>query len=90
MPSIEELKMYLGIDGSHNDSLLADFLNTARDIVEKLLRYQIAVLNPIPASVKDALKHAVGYLYANRENADIPQLEKWLVALIEPLRKKEF
>ena len=90
MPTIAELKTYLGIDGSHQDSLLADFLNTAKEIVEKILRYQIGVLNPIPASVKDALKHAVGYLYSNRENTDYRQLEKWLVTLLEPLRKKEF
>ena len=90
MPSIAELKIYLGIDGNLLDSLLADFLNTATDIVEKILRYPIAKLTPIPGSVKDALKHAVGHLYAHRENADIPQLEKMLVALLEPLRKKEF
>ena len=37
MPTIEEIKIYLGIDGSHNDSLIDDFFISAKEIVEKVL-----------------------------------------------------
>ena len=90
MPTIDELKIYLGIDGGHLDPLLADFLRTAEDMVEKILRYPIGKLNPLPSIVKEALKYCVGVLYANRENADLIQLERTLVVLLSALRKKEF
>ena len=31
MPTVEEMKVYLGIDGSYLDSLLADFIGLAKD-----------------------------------------------------------
>ena len=90
MPTIEELKTYLGIDGSHLDSLLADFLNTAKELVEKVLRYQIAVINPTPSLVKEALKYSVSFLYTNREQANIAELERTLATLLDSLRRREF
>ena len=90
MPTIEELKTYLGIDGSHLDSLLADFLNTARELVEKVLRYKIESLQPMPGLVKEALKYSVGVLYTNRETANIGELELTLARLLQSLRKEGF
>jgi len=90
MPTIEELKIYLGVDGGHLDSLLADFLNTAKELVEKVLRYQIAMLNPIPGVIKEGLKYSVAFLYTNRETANIAELERTLAILLDSLRRKEF
>ena len=90
MPTIEELKVYLGIDGSYLDSLLADFLNTAKELVEKILRYKIGSLQPTPGLIKEALKYAVGFLYSNRENANIAELELTLARLLQSLRKEGF
>jgi len=90
MPTIQELKDYLGIDGGHLDSLLADFLSTAQDMVEKVLRYPIGKLNPLPGVVKESIKYTVGFLYANREQADIASLERTLAQLLSGHRKKEF
>jgi len=90
MPTIEELKNYIGIDGCHLDTLLADFLSTSKELVEKVLRYQIGLTNPMPSLIKEALKYSVAYLYQNRENANFIVLEKTLAALLQSLRKKEF
>ena len=90
MPTIQELKDYLGIDGSQSDSLLADFLKTAQDMVETVLRFPIAKLGELPGAVKEALKYSVAFLYSNRENADIRQLEKTLATLLSGHRRKEF
>ena len=90
MPTIQELKDYLGIDGGQSDAMLADFLNMARGMVENILRYQVAMLNPVPGEVKGAIMQAVDYLYSHRGSADNRFLEKSLMVLLEPLRKKEF
>ena len=90
MPTVEELKTYLGIDGSHLDSLLADFLNTAKEVVEKVLRQQIGLMNPMPSLIKEALRYSVAYMYANRESANFKELEKTLATLLHSLRKEGF
>ena len=88
MPTIEEIKIYLGIDGSHNDSLIDDFLKTAKEIVEKVLRYEIENLEPMPVVIIEAVKYAVGYLYSNRETADFLMLEKTIAIILSHLRKE--
>ena len=88
MPTIEEIKIYLGIDGSYNDSLIDDFLKTAKEIVEKVLRYEIENLEPMPVVIKEAVKYAVGYLYSNRETADFLMLEKTIAIILSHLRKE--
>ena len=90
MPTIEELKIYLGIDGEHLDALLADFLKTAQEHVEAILRYKIATIEPTPQLVKEALRYAVGVLYTSRESANIQELTGALARLLEPLRKQVF
>jgi len=90
MPTLQELKDYLGIDGGHNDSLLLSQLGAAREIIEGILRYQIAMLNPLPHLVKEALKFAVAFLYANREQADMGLLERMLQSMLQSLRKEAF
>ena len=90
MPTIEDLKTYLGIDGGHLDPLLADFLETAKALVEKVLRYQLGILNPLPPLVREALKYSVGYLYNNRDAANLPELERTLATLLHSLRREGF
>ena len=35
MPTVEEMKVYLGIDGDYLDSLILDFINLAQNIIER-------------------------------------------------------
>lgn len=90
MPTIKELKTYLGIDGNCSNSLLANFLKTAKEMVEKILRYPISELEPTPSVINESLRFAVAYLYTNRETANIGELEKTLSAMLSALRKVEF
>ena len=90
MPTLREIKDYLGIDGDYSDPLLNSLLEAAREMAEGVLRYQIALLNPVPSLVKEALKFAVAYLYSNREQGDMGQLERTLRTLLSSLRKEAF
>ena len=56
MPTIEEMKTYLGIDGEWLDSLLADLLNLAQGIIEKVLRYPLSELQEVPPTIKETAK----------------------------------
>ena len=90
MPTLQEIKDYLGVDGGHSDPLLLSQLEAARELVESILRYQIAMLNPVPSLVKEAIKFAVAFLYSAREQADMGVLEKALRSLLSSLRREAF
>ena len=90
MPTLQELKDYLGVEGGHSDPLLNSLSEAARELIESILRYQIALLNPVPQLVKEAHKFTVAYLFSNREQADMQLLERMLRSMLSSLRKEAF
>lgn len=90
MPTLQEIKDYLGVDGGHNDPLLLSMMDASRELVEGILRYQIATLNPMPPLVKEAIKLSTACFFVGREGADIQALEKTLRTMLSGLRKKAF
>lgn len=90
MPTIEEIKVYLGIDGNYLDSLLADFINLAQGIIEKTLRYPLSELETIPPTIKETAKYIVSAYYTNREQTNSKEVENNVALLLSEYRKKEF
>lgn len=90
MPTIEELKTYLGIDGDYLDSLLADLLALAIELIEKTLRYPLSKLETIPATIKETAKLIVSSYYTNRELIDSRSLENTVALILSEYRRKEF
>ncbi|MCL2555454.1 MAG: head-tail connector protein [Firmicutes bacterium] len=90
MPTLQEIKDYLGVDGGHNDPLLLSQIETARELVESVLRFQIAKIQPLPHLVKEAIKFAVAYIFTHREQADLSFLDKSLRTMLNSLRREVF
>ena len=90
MPTIEDMKLYLGIDGEWLDSLLADLLKLAQGIIEKVLRYPLTELETIPPTIKETAKFIVGEYYHNREKTNVVEVEKAVAILLSEYRRKEF
>ena len=90
MPTIEEMKVYLGIDGSYLDSLLADFIALAKDIIEKVLRYPLTEFDKIPSTIKETAKCIVSAYYTNREKTNANEVETMAALLLSEYRRKEF
>ena len=90
MPTVEDIKLYLGIDGTWLDSLLADFINLAKDIIEKVLRYPLAEFETIPPTVKECAKFIVSAYYNNREKTNTNEIERSVALLLSEYRRKEF
>ena len=90
MPTLQEVKDYLGVDGGHSDPLLLSQLEAGREMVEAILRYQIAKINPVPATVKQAVMFAVAYMFTGREQADMRVLEQMLRNMLSSLRREAF
>jgi len=90
MPTLQEVKDYLGVDGGHNDPLLLSQIETARELIESVLRFKIAKLNPLPHLVKEAIKFCVAYMFTHRETADMAFLDKALRTMLQSLRREVF
>ncbi len=90
MPTVEEMKVYLGIDGEFLDSLLADFINLSKDIIEKVLRYSLSEFETIPPTIKETAKFIVSAYYNNREQTNTNEIEKSVALLLSEYRRKEF
>ena len=90
MPTVEEMKVYLGIDGDYLDSLIIDFINLAQNIIEKVLRYPLSEFEEIPATIKETAKYIVSAYYTNREQTNVKELENNVAVLLSEFRRKEF
>ena len=90
MPSIEEMKLYLGIDGDWLDSLIADLINQAQEIIEKVLRYPLSEFDLLPQTIKETAKFIVSAYYTNRERTNARELENTVSLMLSEYRKKVF
>ena len=90
MPTGEEMKTYLGIDGEWLDDLLADLLNLAKELIEKVLRYPLTEFEEIPRTIKETAKLIVSSYYNNKENTDSNELENTVALLLSAYRRVEF
>ena len=90
MPTIEEMKVYLGIDGDWLDPLIADLINLAQEIIEKVLRYPLSEFEIIPQTIKETAKFIVSSFYHNKEQTNPNEVEMAVSLLLSEYRKKVF
>ncbi len=65
--TLEEVKLYLRIDGDEEDTLIARLMETAQELCESILRYPLSELDPVPPVVNQAMLYGVANLYEKRE-----------------------
>lgn len=65
--TIEEIRLYLRIDGDEEDALITNFILTAEEICEDILRYPLSEFEEVPKVVRQAVLYAVANMYEKRE-----------------------
>lgn len=90
MPTIEEMKVYLGIDGGLLDPLLADLIRQAQEIIEKTLRFSLNDFDEVPATIKETAKYIISTYYNNRETTNAREVENNVAVLLSEYRKQGF
>lgn len=90
MLSLEEVKLYLRIDGDEEDTLIASFLDTAQELCEGILRFPLSEFEKLPETVKQALLYAVAAMYEKREGASIKEILDVLKRLLFAYRKESW
>lgn len=65
--SLEEVKLYLRIDSDEEDTLITNFILSAEEICEDILRYPLSEFEEVPRVVRQAILYCVANIYEKRE-----------------------
>lgn len=79
MLTLEETKLYLRVDHNDEDSLIASYIESARNLVEDILRRKLTEYKILPEVIKQAMLFIVGTFYESRQvtangGINMPQL----------------
>ena len=88
--SLEEVKLYLRIDGDEEDALISNFINVSEDLVQGILRVQLSELDPVPEIMKQAVMYSVANMYEKRENYDSKAVIQTMKNLLFQYRREEW
>lgn len=88
--SLEEVKLYLRVDGDEEDTLITGFILTAEEICEGILRFPLTEFTETPETLKQAVLYAVGNMYEEREKLNIKEVYDVMKRLLFSYRKESW
>ena len=93
MLTLEESKLYLRVDSDDEDVLITSLIQTAKEMVEDILRYELTEFDTIPQTINQSMLYIVSTLYESRQvgNANAIKMDELIETvrrMIEPHRKK--
>lgn len=88
--SLEEAKLFLRVDGGEEDTLIAQFIITAEDLCQGILRYELTEFEEIPECIKQAVLYAVANMYEQRENFDVKNVIETMTRLLFSYRRESW
>ncbi|MBU3100667.1 MULTISPECIES: head-tail connector protein [Clostridium] len=88
--SLEETKLYLRVDGDEEDTLITNFISTAEEICEGILRYPILELATVPETIKQAVLYAVSNMYEQRETFEVKAVIETMTRLLFAHRRESW
>ncbi len=88
--TLEEVKVYLRVDGDEEDTLITSFIIIAEEMCEGILRYSLKELTLVPETIKQAVLYIVGQFYENREQAQIDEILATVKYLLFNFRKESW
>ncbi|WP_195603653.1 head-tail connector protein [Clostridium tyrobutyricum] len=88
--SLEEVKLYLRIDGNEEDTLITGFITASEEICEGILRYPLSELDTVPDTVKQAVLVAAANMYEKRESFEVKEILDIMTRLLFSYRKESW
>ena len=82
MITLQEAKNYLRVDHSEDDKLIQELLLTAKKLCMDVGRMDEEQLGENEDTVRTAMLFALGYLYENRNTADMKKLSLSLRSIL--------
>ena len=87
---LEEVKLYLRVDGDEENTLITKFILTAEDLCEGVLRYPIAEFTTVPEAIKQAILYGVANMYEQRETFDVKAVTETMTRLLFAYRRESW
>ena len=88
--SLEDIKLYLRVDGDEEDTLISNFIKVSEDLVEGILRYPLSEFEVVPDIIKQAIMYSVANMYEKREDYDAKEVIDIMTKLLFSYRKDEW
>lgn len=88
--TLEEVKLYLRVDGDKENTLITSFIITAEEICEGILRYPISEFTTVPETVKQAVLYAVASMYEKRENFEVQDVIETMIKILFSYRRESW
>lgn len=87
---LEEVKLYLRVDGEDENTLITNFIITAEELCEGILRYPLSELTAVPETIKQAVLYAIANMYEKRENFEVKEVLETMTRLLFSYRKESW
>lgn len=88
--TLEEVKLYLRIDGDEENALITHFVLASQELCEGVLRYPLSLVRGIPESIKQAILYGVGCFYEQRELVNVKEVTQVMKNLLFAYRKESW
>lgn len=88
--SVDEMKQYLRVDSSDEDTLIEQLIQSAETICRDVARLDEETFNANSLTTRVAVLYAVAYLYEHREEADHHELILAIRSLLFGVREEKF
>lgn len=88
--SLEEAKLYLRVDGDEENTLITNFITTAEELCEGILRYSLSEFTTVPETIKQAVLYAIANMYEQRESFDVKAVTETMTRLLFSYRKESW
>lgn len=86
--SLEEAKLYLRVDGDEENTLITNFVFTAEEICEGVLRFPLTDFDEVPETLKQAILYAAANMYEKRDAVDMKEVLNVVTRLLFSYRKE--
>lgn len=90
MLTLEEVKLYLRIEGDEEDALITSLINSSLELCEGILRQPISEFTEVPQLVKSAALYSIASMYEKREGEGIEETLDTIKRLLSPFRKESW
>ncbi len=80
--TLAEVKNYLRVDHTEDDSLILSLMDTAKKLVKDVGRMDEEAFTVNEETTRQAMLYTISYLYENRNNADYHKLTLTLRSLL--------
>ncbi len=88
--SLEETKIYLRLDGDEENTLVTNFISTAEELCEGVLRFPLSEFAEVPETVRQAVLYLVASMYEMRETINMREVMDVVTRLLFTYRRESW